>query len=87
MKPQAFFALLKSTTSDSPNSHRSQIELTDREQEVLLRLVEGASNRQISEELYITVATVKAHLTSIFEKFDVSSRTQVIVKAFRLGLV
>ncbi|MEM6611646.1 MAG: response regulator transcription factor [Cyanobacteria bacterium P01_C01_bin.72] len=65
----------------------SQIELTDREQEVLLLLVEGASNRKISEQLYITVATVKAHLTSIFEKFDVSSRTQAIVKAFRLGLV
>ncbi|MEM7761583.1 MAG: response regulator transcription factor [Cyanobacteria bacterium P01_A01_bin.40] len=65
----------------------AQIELTEREQEVLLLLVEGASNRKISEQLYITVATVKAHLTSIFEKFDVNSRTQAIVKAFRLGLV
>ncbi len=64
----------------------SQIKLTEREQEVLELLIEGASNQKISEQLYITVATVKAHLTSIFEKFNVSSRTQAIVKAFRLGL-
>lgn len=64
----------------------SQIKLTEREQEVLELLIEGASNQKISEQLYITVATVKAHLTSIFEKLNVSSRTQAIVKAFRLGL-
>ena len=37
--------------------------------------------------LYITVATVKAHLTSIFEKLNVTSRTQAIVAALKLGLV
>lgn len=68
-------------------SQDGKIKLTAREYEVLQLLIEGASNRQISEKLYITVATVKAHLTSIFEKFDVSSRTQAIVKAFKLGLV
>ena len=69
------------------NSDDGNTKLTEREYEVLELLIEGASNRKISEELYITVATVKAHLTSIFEKFDVSSRTQAIVKAFKLGLV
>ena len=64
-----------------------KIKLTQREQEVLQLLIEGASNQIISEQLYITVATVKAHLTSIFDKFEVKSRTQAIVKAFRLGLV
>ncbi len=64
-----------------------QVKLTEREREVLQLLVEGASNRKIAEQLYITIATVKAHLTSIFEKFDVDSRTQAIIKAFRLGLV
>ncbi|MBH8560924.1 response regulator transcription factor [Nostoc sp. CENA67] len=63
------------------------IELTEREKEVLNWLVQGASNEQIAGRLYITVATVKAHLTAIFEKLGVASRTQAIVKALKLGLV
>ncbi|MDB9314580.1 response regulator transcription factor [Spirulina sp. CS-785/01] len=63
------------------------LNLTEREQEVLHWLVQGDSNEAIAEHLYITVATVKAHLTSIFEKLGVNSRTQAIVKALKLGLV
>lgn len=66
---------------------REAVRLTDREQEVLHWLVQGASNEEISRELYITVATVKAHLTAVFEKLKVRSRTQAIVKAIKLGLV
>jgi DNA-binding NarL/FixJ family response regulator len=63
------------------------VHLTEREQEVLHWLVQGASNDEISGRLYITVATVKAHLTAIFEKLSVTSRTQAIVKALKMGLV
>ncbi|MDP8965668.1 MAG: response regulator transcription factor [Cyanobacteriota bacterium] len=63
------------------------IHLTEREQEVLHWLVQGASNEEIARHLYITVATVKAHLTAIFEKLKVTSRSQAIVKALKLGLV
>lgn len=63
------------------------IRLTEREQDVLHWLVQGASNEMIAKQLYITVATVKAHLTAIFEKLKVRSRTQAIVKAIKLGLV
>jgi DNA-binding NarL/FixJ family response regulator len=63
------------------------IHLTSREQEVLHWLVQGASNEEIAKKLYVTVATVKAHLTAIFEKLGVNSRTQAIVKALKLGLV
>lgn len=66
---------------------RQQSRLTDREQEVLNWLAQGASNEEIAKHLYVTVATVKAHLTSIFEKLQVTSRTQAIVTAFKLGLV
>jgi DNA-binding NarL/FixJ family response regulator len=66
---------------------RNAIHLTEREQEVLQWLVQGASNEEIAQHLYITVATVKAHLTAIFEKLKVTSRTQAIVKALKLGLV
>lgn len=63
------------------------VHLSEREREVLHWLVQGASNEEISRHLYITVATVKAHLTAIFEKLGVRSRTQAIVKALKLGLV
>ncbi len=65
----------------------TEIHLTEREQDVLHWLVQGASNEMIAKQLYITVATVKAHLTAIFEKLKVRSRTQAIVKAIKLGLV
>lgn len=61
--------------------------LTQREQEVLQLLVEGACNQTIAQSLFITVATVKAHLTAIFEKLGVDSRAMAIVKALKLGLV
>lgn len=61
--------------------------LTEREQEVLQWLVQGASNEEIAENICVTTATVKAHLTSIFEKFQVKNRSQAIVKALKLGLV
>lgn len=63
------------------------LHLTEREQEVLHWLVQGASNEAIAKHLHITIATVKAHLTAIFEKLQVTSRTQAIVKALKLGLV
>jgi len=64
-----------------------ELHLTEREQEVLYWLTQGASNEEIAKHLYVTVATVKAHLTSIFEKLKVNSRTQAIVTALKLGLV
>ncbi|APB34214.1 LuxR family transcriptional regulator [Gloeomargarita lithophora Alchichica-D10] len=59
--------------------------LSRREQEVLLWLTQGEANDQIAQRLGITVATVKAHLTSIFSKLQVQNRTQAIVQAMRWG--
>ena len=64
-----------------------QLHLTEREREVLHWLTQGASNHQISQHLYVTLATVKAHLTSIFKKLKVTSRAQAIVAAVKLGLL
>ncbi|ALF52263.1 regulator [Nostoc piscinale CENA21] len=65
----------------------SKIDLTKQEQEILNWLVQGEPNEQIAKRLYITVATVKAHLTNIFRKLGVTSRTQAIVQALKSGLV
>lgn len=66
---------------------KAKLNLTDREQEVLHWLVQGASNEEIANRLYISIATVKAHLTAIFHKLGVTSRTQAIIRALKLGLV
>lgn len=73
--------------SDSIRQKKYQLHLTQREQEVLHLLTQGASNEEIAKQLYVTVATVKAHLTNIFEKLKVTSRTQAIVAAIKLGIV
>lgn len=73
--------------SDSALRACHQLHLTEREQEVLYWLAQGASNEEIAKHLYVTVATIKAHLTSIFDKLKVTSRTQAIVTAIKLGLV
>jgi DNA-binding NarL/FixJ family response regulator len=60
---------------------------TPREQEVLEHLAMGMSNRDIADRLCISEAAVKAHLRHIGDKFDVRSRTQILVLAYRYGLV
>ncbi|MGO9203679.1 MAG: response regulator [Limisphaerales bacterium] len=61
--------------------------LTGRESDVLTLLARGKSNKEIGANLYISEATVKAHLRSIFSKLNVLSRTEAIVAASRRGLV
>lgn len=73
--------------SESSLQACQKLHLTEREQEVLHWLAQGFSNEEIAKHLYVTVATVKAHLTSIFEKLEVTSRTQAIVAALKLGLI
>ena len=68
-------------------SHNNIFNLTNRENEILKLLICGKSNREIAKELCITIHTVKAHVTSIFEKLSVHDRVMAAVKAIREGLV
>ncbi len=61
--------------------------LSEREREVLQLVVEGMSNQQIADKLFITTFTVKTHMRHIMEKLMVSDRTQAAVKALKDGLV
>jgi len=61
--------------------------ITTRELEVLGLIVEGLTNPQIAEKLFITRATAKAHVHSILQKLCVDDRTQAAVTAMREGLV
>jgi DNA-binding NarL/FixJ family response regulator len=62
-------------------------QLTEREREILALLARGASNREISEALYIAGGTVKNHLSNILSKLSVRDRTQAALKARELGLL
>ncbi|MEO0489090.1 MAG: response regulator transcription factor, partial [Cyanobacteria bacterium J06659_2] len=64
-----------------------RLRLSKREQEVLKLLARGESNEAIANSLFISIATVKSHFTNIFEKLEVKTRTQAIIRALRLGLV
>jgi DNA-binding NarL/FixJ family response regulator len=60
--------------------------LTRRELDVLQLLVEGSSNREIAQALFISPRTVGNHVTSILAKLGAPSRTAAVVMARRLGL-
>ncbi len=62
-------------------------DLTDREKDVLICLVEGLSNKQIAERLFISDKTVKIHVSNIFKKLDVKSRSQAIIFAVQNQIV
>ena len=69
---------------DTANTHAS---LTAREIEVLHLIAEGASNRAIAERLVISERTVKAHVTNLFGKLGVASRTEAVAHARKRNIV
>jgi len=59
--------------------------LTKREMEVLKLAAKGLRNKEIAEELVLSVRTVQGHLSNIFGKMQVGSRTEAVIKALRKG--
>lgn len=62
-------------------------DLTKREIEVLALITEGLTNQEIAERLFITIKTVKTHVSNILSKLEVSDRTQATIYAFKHNLV
>jgi len=61
--------------------------LSERELEILRLIASGVSNKQIADELRISTRTVQGHLSQIFGKMGVNSRTEALVRALNDGLV
>lgn len=62
-------------------------ELTAREKEVLGLIAEGCSNQEIADRLFITLKTVKTHVSNILMKLEVEDRTQAAIYAFKHGII
>jgi DNA-binding NarL/FixJ family response regulator len=69
------------------NSHPNHFTLTDREMDVLHLIASGKTNSEISEDLCISVNTVKIHLHNVLTKLQVENRTQAATYAIQAGLV
>jgi two-component system, NarL family, nitrate/nitrite response regulator NarL len=79
----------RASTSVTPdqNAEAPRIaKLTEREREVIHLIGEGIKNRQIAERMYISEATVRHHLTSVFAKLGVADRFELVIYAFQHGL-
>jgi DNA-binding NarL/FixJ family response regulator len=74
--------VLSSRTAPSP----TECGLTERQGEVLALMTKGRSNREIATQLGLSEGTIKLHVTAIFKSLGVTSRTQAIVIANRIGI-
>jgi two-component system, NarL family, response regulator YdfI len=73
---------------DSPNANATKdVGLSERELTILAALGEGRSNKQIAKGFWLAEQTVKFHLTNIYRKLDVSTRTEAVHRAYQLGLL
>lgn len=70
-----------------PESIAQEMQLSEREIDVINLLCDGKSNREISQELFIAEPTVKSHIGRIMTKMGVRDRVQVVINAYRNGLV
>jgi DNA-binding NarL/FixJ family response regulator len=80
--------LLQHMASETPQQEGSLLSrLSPREREVLQLLTQGQTNREIAQNLIVSVSTVKIHVEHILAKLGVSDRTQAAVRAVELGLL
>ncbi|MHB8510672.1 MAG: LuxR C-terminal-related transcriptional regulator [Actinomycetota bacterium] len=75
------------TTAIADGSIIAPAGFTQRQMQVLRLLARGLPNKQIADRLFVSERTVKAYLSSIFEKLNVTNRSGAITAALRLGLI
>ncbi len=75
------------STSQKPKKQGSLETLSQREREILKLATRGLSNRDIAEELCLSIRTVQGHLTHIFNKLQVVSRTEAVVRGLKEGWI
>jgi two-component system, NarL family, response regulator DegU len=84
VSPGLAAALLREASTPAPDA---PTQVSAREIEVLQLIAEGASPPEVAERLFISVKTVKNHLSSIYEKLEARDRTQAVLKGLRAGII
>jgi DNA-binding NarL/FixJ family response regulator len=74
------------TVNPVPAMNPREFGLTGREYDVLLRIVQGQSNQEIAEELYLSINSVKTYIRSTYRRIDVASRSQAVAWGYNHGL-
>ncbi|KAF1306207.1 response regulator transcription factor [Enterococcus saccharolyticus] len=84
LEPEVTTKMVNRLTNRTAQLHE---DLTNREREVLMLIAQGKSNQEIADELFITLKTVKTHVSNILSKLEVEDRTQAAIYAFKHKLV
>ncbi|HSG43977.1 MAG TPA: response regulator transcription factor [Anaerolineales bacterium] len=88
LKPDIVSRMLTLQSAPKPAStSQTDSPLTEREHEVLLSIARGERNKEVAHNLGITERTVKAHLQSIYQKFNVDSRAAAVAVGAQKGLL
>lgn len=87
LDPQIARLVLDNLKPPTPELNQNIALLSERELEVLKLIVEGKSNNEIAENLYLSTNTIKTHVRGIMNKLAVDDRVQAAVVALRSGLV
>lgn len=87
MTPSIAFKVLEAFRQPTGSSSRADtFMLTDKEKEVLQRLVEGDSYKLIAHHCTMSMGTVRTHIVNIYEKLHVNSKSEAVAKALKTGL-
>lgn len=92
LSPSVTAQLIAAATDSPPTTRRDDAlthlaTLTDRERDVAVAVGQGLSNAEIAAQLYLSLATVKSHVTRLFTKLRVANRVQIAMRVHDAGLV
>ena len=87
LHPRVAARVIKQFSSGESSKSNLFTELTEREMQVLSLIAKGHTNQKISQELVISVGTVKGHVSNILSKLHLADRTQAAVYAWQEGIV
>ncbi len=87
LDPQIARVVVENLKPPAPEAHSNVSSLSEREIDVLKLIVEGKSNQEIAQTLYLSTNTIKTHVRGIMNKLSVDDRVQAAVIALRSGLV